>query len=144
MGWPDFILLHIQQFTRHMSMSDEYEHSSSKNRCPSNIPPKQNGNFLQKKFILFKCRYFTESTYLSKTAQPVFRKVTAGALGVQMATQCAHVLACIFTNHVYRIRRFRLQGQSVGRTKCCWPPPAQSDNSYVFCNEAASSTNGRV
>jgi hypothetical protein len=38
----------IQEFIHHRSVSGEYEHSSSKNRAPSNAPPPKNCQYLEK------------------------------------------------------------------------------------------------
>jgi hypothetical protein len=88
----------------------------------------------------------------------VFRKVTVGALGAQMVTQRAHVLACIFRDqHVYRITVDIASkvNPSAGQIAAgpqqhsqSWVRVPQifvlSETFYVFCNGASSSTNGSV
>jgi hypothetical protein len=45
-GWILFIFC-IEEFARHRSVPGEYEHFSSKNRCPVYRPQKQNNNFIK-------------------------------------------------------------------------------------------------
>jgi hypothetical protein len=130
--WVGRILpvLHIQQFPHYMSMSGEYEQSSSKNSYPSNTPRKQNGNFLQNALNDISLNFSTSwrappyAKLHRQCLQETNGRRTRGPNGNATRTGPSLYIQkpkCLSNNS-----RFRLQGQSVGRTNCCWSPPAQS------------------